>query len=106
MNLKRGDIWRVVVGPRKLGPRRTLPCVVVSPPELHDFLATVIVAPVSTVDHAAPFRIPLTVDGKKGVILLDQLRAIDRKRLVLRIGKLGPTALRDALAALQQTFAP
>lgn len=106
MIIKRGDVWRVVLGPRERGPRKTLPCVVISPPELHDFLDTVIVAPVSTTDRAAPFRVALQIEGRKGVILLDQLRVMEKKRLVMRIGKVGPSALRDSLGALQQTFAP
>ena len=106
MIVRRGEIWRVAVGRREWGPRKTLPCVVISPPELHDHLDTVIVVPVSTTEKAAPFRIALQIDGRKGVILLDQLRVMDKKRLVQRMGKLGPAALRDTLSALQQTFEP
>ena len=66
---------------------------------------TVIVAPMTTGSHPAPYRIPLRFNGKSGLILLDQIRTLDRKRLVKKVGAVSAVALRAALSALQQTFA-
>ena len=63
MIVRRGEIWRIVVGRRERGPRQTLPCVVVAPPELHDYLDTVIVAPVSATGKAGPYRIAARIEG-------------------------------------------
>ena len=106
MVVKRGDIWRVVLGAtagRRTG--KSLPCVVVSPPELHDFLRTVIVVPMATSGKPAPFRIAMRFGGKAGLILVDQVRTLDKSRLVARIGAISPSTLRASLAVLQQSFA-
>lgn len=103
----RGEIWLTALDPtvgREI--RKTRPCVVVSPPELHDFLSTVIVAPMTTGSRPAPYRIPLAFEGKRGLILLDQLRTLDQVRLVKRLGKLTPKTLRNTLDTLQALFAP
>ena len=65
------------------GINKSRPCIVVSPPKLHDHLRTVIVAPMTTKSRPAPFRIPVTHGGKRGLILLDQVRA-DKTRFVWR----------------------
>jgi mRNA interferase MazF len=104
--VKRGDIWRVTLHPTVGSEiRKSRPCVVVSPPELNDHLRTVIVVPMTSKGFAAPFRIPLTHAGKKGLVLLDQLRTVDKVRLVKRVGALSPKTLGAALATLQQLFA-
>ena len=86
--------------------QKARPCVVVSPPELHDVLPTVIVAPMATDSRSARFRIPLAFDGKKGFILLDQIRTLDKVRLVKRLGKVAPRTMRATLDGLQELFAP
>jgi mRNA interferase MazF len=106
MDVKRGDVWRVALGPitgRSTG--KTLPCVVVSPPELHDFLRTVVVVPIVASGLSAPFRIAMRFHGKAGVIFLDQVRTLDKSRLVARLGAVSPATLRASLAILQQSFA-
>jgi mRNA interferase MazF len=85
--------------------QKTRPCVVVSPPELHDFLSTVIVAPMTTGSRSARFRIPLAFDGKQGFILLDQIRTLGKVRLLKRLGKVTPKTLRATLDRLQELFA-
>jgi mRNA interferase MazF len=85
--------------------QKSRPCVVVSPPELHDVLATVIVAPMTTGSRSALFRIPLAFDGKQGLILLDQIRTLDKVRLLRRLGKVTPKTLRATLDRLQELFA-
>ncbi len=86
--------------------QKTRPCVVVSPLELHNVLPTVIVAPMTTRSRSARFRIPLAFDGKRGFILLDQIRTLDKVRLLKRLGKVPPKTLRATLNGLQELFAP
>ena len=81
------------------------PVLLVSPPELHDHLRTVIVVPISRDRAAAPFRPAFRFDGERAVALVDQVRTIDRSRLVRRAGKVSPTSLKNVLAALQLAFA-
>ncbi len=68
--------------------QKTRPCVVVSPDELNRNLLTVIVAPLTGVRRRCPFRVDSDFAGQKGQVALDQLRAVDRARLVRRLGKL------------------
>jgi mRNA interferase MazF len=101
----RGEVWLVALDPTVGSEiQKTRPCVVVSPGELHDHLRTVIVAPMTTAGRAAPFRVPLTFLRKKGSILLDQIRTVDKTRLVKRAGSVSDTALSNALSTLQEIF--
>ena len=102
-----GDVWLTTLDPtigREI--QKTRPCVIVSPPELHTVLPTVIVAPMTTGSRSARFRIALAFDGKHGFILLDQIRTLDKVRLVKRLGKVTPKTLRATLDVLQELFAP
>lgn len=102
----RGEVWLVSLDPT-LGSeiQKTRPCVIVSPPEMHDYLRTVIVAPMTTGARPAPFRISLTFQGKRGLILLDQLRTLDKVRLIKRLGSVSPATLESTLKTLQNVFA-
>lgn len=105
--VKRGEIWLAALDPTVGSEiRKTRPCVVVSPPEMHDHLRTVIVAPMTSGSRPAPFRVALTFEGKSGLILLDQIRTLDQARLVKRLGALRPGTLATVLATLQEVFAP
>jgi mRNA interferase MazF len=102
----RGDIWLVNLDPTVGGEiRKSRPCVVVSPPEMHGHLRTAIVAPMTTKGRPAPFRLPVTHAGQKGLILLDQVRAVDKLRLARRLGAVSPKTLSATLAVLQEVFA-
>jgi mRNA interferase MazF len=102
----RGEIWLATLDPTVGSEiRKTRPCVVVSPPEMHDFLRTVIVAPMTTVSHAVPYRVPVTFQGKRGYVVLDQLRTLDKGRLVKRLGKAPPRVLAQTLRTLRAVFA-
>jgi mRNA interferase MazF len=68
--------------------RKTRPCVVISPDEMNRHIETVIIAPMTTKGQAYPSRVPCTFQGKRGQIVLDQMRTVDRARLVKRVGKL------------------
>ena len=105
--VKRGDIWLVNLDPTVGSEiKKSRPCVVVSPPEMHDYLRTVLVAPMTSKGRAAPYRIALTHGGKKGLILLDQMRAVDKVRLAQKLGVLNAKTLAATLATLQEVFAP
>ncbi|PMS35942.1 mRNA interferase MazF [Trinickia symbiotica] len=102
----RGEVWLVALD-HTLGSeiQKTRPCVVVSPPELHEHLRTVIVAPMTTKSRPAPFRVPVTFERKRGLILLDQIRTVDKIRLVKRAGAIVDRTLADTLHTLQEVFA-
>lgn len=102
----RGEVWLVNLDPT-IGSeiRKSRPCVIVSPPEMHDHLRTLIVAPMTTGARPAPFRIPITFRGKKGLILLDQIRTLDKIRLVRRLGAVSAATLAATLRTLQEVFA-
>ena len=102
----RGEIWLVNLDPTVGSEiRKTRPCVVVSPAEMDDHLRTVIVAPMTTGSHVAPFRIGVSHAGKKGLILLDQMRAVDKVRLAKRLGEVSARTLSSVLSTLQEAFA-
>jgi mRNA interferase MazF len=101
----RGEIWLVNLDPT-IGSevQKTRPCVVVSPPEMHDHLRTALVAPMTTKGRSAPFRISVRHAGKDGLILLDQMRAVDKIRLIKRMGVVSAQTLTTTLTTLQEVF--
>jgi len=105
--LRRGDVFLVNLDPTRGGEiQKTRPCVVVSPDELNDHLRTFIVAPLTTGRHPYPFRIPCRFEGRAGYVVLDQIRTVDRERLVRKLGKLSSSTMRRTLVILQEMFAP
>jgi mRNA interferase MazF len=84
--------------------KKARPCVVVSPDELNADLQTTIVAPLTTAGKPYPFRILCQFDGKKGQVVIDQIRTIDRERLLKRLGRLPGTTLQTVLAVLREMF--
>ena len=77
----------------------------VSPSELNDHLRTVIVAPMTSKGRPAPYRIPVTFKRKQGLILLDQIRAVDKLQLVKKEGVIADKAMLHTLRTLQEVFA-
>ena len=103
--VKRGEIWLVNLDPTVgSGIKKSRPCVVVSPAEMHNHLRTVIVAPMTTKSRPAPFRVPVTHSGKKGLILLDQVRTVDKARLAKKLGAVSAKTLSSVLGILQEAF--
>ena len=103
--VSRGEIWLINLDTTIDSEiKKTRPCIVVSPKELNDHLRTVIIAPMTSKGRSAGFRVPITHDGKKGLILLDQIRAVDKARLVKKVGKATPKTLSASLGLLQETF--
>jgi len=104
--VKRGEVWLAALDPTVGSEiKKTRPCVVISPPEMHDWLRTVVVAPMTSQGRAAPFRIPVVFQRKSGLILLDQIRSLDKQRLVKRLGAIKPDTLAATLGTLQEVFA-
>ncbi len=85
---------------------KTRPCVVVSPNELNRAVSTVIIAPMTTVRRGWPTRVEITFQGKTGEIALDQIRTVDKSRLVRRLGKLDAETANTVLDTLGELFAP
>ena len=105
--LATGEVWLVQLDPTVGSEiQKTRPCVLVSPPEMHNHLRTVIVAPMTTGSRPAAFRVPVKFKGKTGLILLDQIRTLDKVRLVRREGAVHSATLKRALSVLQAMFAP
>jgi mRNA interferase MazF len=104
--VKRGEVWLIVLDPT-IGVTITdsRPCVVVSPSELNDHLSSIIVAPMTTEGMPAPFRILVTFQRKRGLILVDQVRVIEKKRLIRKMGAVSSKTLAETLATLQEIFA-
>jgi mRNA interferase MazF len=104
--MQRFDVYLVVLDPT-LGSeiKKTRPCMIVSPDEANRHLATVIVAPMTTKGRRYPTRVPCRFQGKAGQLVLDQLRTVDKVRLVKRLGRIGPAVQKAVLATLAEMFA-
>ena len=107
LEIRRGEVYLINLDPTLGGEiHKTRPCVIVSPDELNEHLQTFIVAPLTTGGHLYPFRLACRFEGKAGFVVLDQIRTVDRGRLVRRLGKLPPDVLGRVLETLQEMFAP
>jgi len=103
--ISRGDVHYVRLDPTHGSElRKTRPCVVVSPDELNHHLRTVIVAPMTTSARAYPWLVPCRFRGRKGVVALDQIRAIDAERLGKKLGELNAETMRRAVGVLLEMF--
>jgi mRNA interferase MazF len=102
---RRGEVHLVGLDPtRGREMKKTRPCVVVSPDELNSHLQTVIVAPLTSAGRPYPFRVPCHFERAPGSIVLDQLRTVDRERLLRRVGTLSAPTLERALSVLREMF--
>lgn len=84
--------------------RKTRPCVVVSPDEMNKYIKTIIIAPMTSKIRNYPTRIPVTFDGKQGNVVLDQIRTIDKSRIVRRLGTLDGKTISLILETLEKMF--
>jgi len=101
----RGEVWLARLDPtegREI--QKTRPCLVVSPSEIHDFLDVAIVAPMTTGSGPAPYRIELMFNDKQNRILSDQIRTIDKKRLLRRLGEIDRKTMSAVLGTLRGMF--
>jgi mRNA interferase MazF len=103
--IERFDIWLVQLDPTKGSEiKKTRPCIVISPNEMSP-LKTAIIAPMTSKGFNFPTRISCTFQGKKGLILLDQMRAVDKTRLVQKLGVISKNAQIKTINCLQELFA-
>ncbi len=82
--------------------KKTRPCLIISPDEMNDTISTVIIAPMTTQSRAYPTRVPVIFRGKQGWVVLDQLRTLDKRRLVKKLGKITKTEITAVKSVLQE----
>ena len=104
--VKRFEVYLITLDPTRGSEiRKTRPCLVISPDEINRHLSTVIVAPMTTTRRGYPTRIEVQFAGKEGDIALDQLRTVDRTRLVRRLGQIDEALAREVANRLVEMFA-
>jgi len=103
--VKRFDVYLVNLDPT-VGHeiKKNRPCLVISPDELNRNISTVIVAPMTTKGRNYPTRVSCTFNDKKGQILLEQMRAVDKTRLIKRLGKVGSFVQAQVFSVLSELF--
>lgn len=107
MVVKRFDVHLVNLDPtvgREI--RKARPCLVISPDEMNRYIGTVIVAPMSTKGRDYPTRVPCFFKEKEGQVVLDQIRTVDKSRLVQKLGRIDKETQEEVLSILAEMFAP
>jgi mRNA interferase MazF len=100
------EVWLVSLDPTQGSEmKKTRPCLVISPNEMNLYLRTVIIAPITTAERPYPTRVTLTFQGKKGQVALDQIRAVDRQRLVRKAGRISLPTAETVAGVLVEMFA-
>ena len=105
--MKRFDVYLVNLDPtqgREI--KKTRPATIISPNEMNDHISTVIIAPMTTKGRDYPTRVSCKFQGKNGQIILDQIRTVDKSRLVKRLGKIEKSTSEKILNILQEMFLP
>ena len=107
MVVKRFDVYLINLDPT-IGSeiKKTRPCLVISPDEMNHYINTVIVAPMTTKGRGYPTRVACKFQSKQGQIVLDQICAVDKARLVKRVGKIDTQIQTKVLSVLGEMFAP
>ena len=106
MVAKRFEVYLVNLDPtfgREI--KKTRPCLIISPDEMNRYIGTIIVAPMTTRGRAYPTRVACRFQGKDGQIILDQIRTIDKRRLVRKLGRIDETSQDEVLSVLADMFA-
>lgn len=105
MEVKRFDVYLVNLDPT-VGHeiKKSRPCLVISPDEMNRYISTVIVAPMTTKGRDYPTRVPSTFQGKDGQVVIDQIRTIDKIRLIKRLGKIDSQTQADVFSVLSDLF--
>ncbi|MCX7312266.1 MAG: type II toxin-antitoxin system PemK/MazF family toxin [Hyphomicrobiales bacterium] len=103
--VNRGEVWLVLPESAGGGPAEPHPCVILSPPEIHDHLGLVTVAPFTLAGKPAGYRVPLEIDAQRGMIRLEQIRTINKRALTRQVGTVDRKTLSAALATLRDMFA-
>src|SRR3990172_11276826 len=101
MVIRRYEVYLVNLDPTTGSEiHKTRPCLIVSPDEMNRHIATVIIAPMTTKGRQYPSRVEVKFKGKEGQIVLDQLRTVDKTRLVRRLGVISAEVQQKILAVL------
>jgi mRNA interferase MazF len=104
---RRFDVYLVNLDPTVGSEiQKTRPCLIVSPDEMNRYIKTVIIAPMTTKGTNYPTRVACKFQGKSGQIALDQLRTIDKLRLVRKLGRIDSRTQGEVLSVLSEMFAP
>ena len=105
MEIKQYQIFLVNLDPT-IGSeiRKTRPCVVISPDEMNMHLRTVVIAPLTTSSKNYPTRIKIKHNKKEGQVVIDQIRTIDKKRIVRKLGELSNKEVKEIKAVIRETF--
>ena len=107
MVVKRFEVYLINLDPTVGSEiQKTRPCLVISPDEMNRFIRTVIVAPMTTKGTSYPTRVSCKFQGKQGQVVLDQIRTVDKTRLVRRLGKVDKQTQAEVLSVLNEMFAP
>jgi mRNA interferase MazF len=107
MVVKRFEIYLVSLDPTMGSEiRKPRPCLIISPDEMNRYIATVIVAPMTTRGKDYPTRVNCSFKGKRGQVVLDQLRTVDKSRLVQKLGVISQEAQSNVLSIIAEIFAP
>ncbi len=106
MEIRRFQVYLVNLDPT-IGNeiKKTRPCLIISPNEMNRYIGTIIVAPMTTKGRNYPTRIQCSFQDKKGQIVLDQIRTVDKKRLIKKLGTINSKAQNSVLKTLQELFA-
>ncbi len=106
MVVNRFDVYLINLDPTAGSEiQKTRPCLIISPDEINRHIRTVIVAPMTTAGKDYPTRIPCKFKRKKGQIVLDQIRTIDKTRLIKKLGSINPETQLEVISVLQRLFA-
>jgi mRNA interferase MazF len=97
------EVYLIELDPTKGSEiKKTRPCVVISPDEMNHFIRTVIVAPMTTKSHAYPSRVEINFDNTTGWIVLDQIRTIDKLRIIKKLGKISEVEIHEVKNVIQK----
>ena len=107
MVIKRFDVYLINLDPTVGSEiQKTRPCLIISPDEMNRFISTIIVAPMTTRGRVYPTRVPCRFQRKNGQIVIDQIRTVDKTRLVRKLGRIDKQTQSDVLSILSEMFAP
>jgi mRNA interferase MazF len=106
MEVNRFDVYLISLDPTQGHEiKKTRPCLIISPDEMNHYISTVIVASMTSKGRNYPSRVPCTFKGTRGQVVLDQIRTVDKSRLVRKIGKISKPVQQKTLVVLQEMFA-
>ncbi len=103
MVIKQYDVFLVSLDPT-IGHeiKKARPCIIVSPDEMNKYISTVIIAPMTTQSHLYPTRIPIKFKRKDGWVVLDQIRTVDKKRFIKRLGRVDRKTINEIKSIIKE----